>query len=158
MHKSLPVLAAVLAPALLILACAGDGGPATTANPSPGGTSTAQPSPTAIQQSSPTATIGQTPTPEPATPTPTAQPESTPIPAIAPADLTQYQGQTINLEECLFDPRTSLATCPGRGTYAPEPPIIGEDISCSILIVEDRPIALQCRSQQPQQAITYAIP
>lgn len=157
MRNILPFVAVILALALLALACDGDDGPATTPSPAGGLTPTPQPSQTPGQEPSPITTLAETPTPRPTTPTPTAQPELTIIPAIAPADLTQYQGQTINLEECLFDPRTTLATCPGRGTYAPEPPIIGEDISCVIAIVEDQPVALQCRSEQPQQAVTYAI-
>jgi hypothetical protein len=76
---------------------------------------------------------------------------------VAPADLTQYEGQTVNWEDCQFDPRTALARCPGRGTYAPIPPLTGQDITCMIAIVQGKPVIILCSSQEPAETEFYAI-
>ena len=80
---------------------------------------------------------------------------------MAPDDLAafllQYQGQAIDEDTCQFDPRTGLSACPGRGTYAADPPLTGQDIECSILIVQGEPIAIRCTSQEPLQTIYYDI-
>lgn len=157
MRNILPFVAVILALALLALACDSDGGPATTPSPSPGQTPTTQPSPTPTQQPSPMATIEETPSTDTSSPTPTPMPTAMVIPAIGPTDITQLDITAPDFEDCLFDPRSTLATCPGRGTYAPDPPIIGEDISCSIVLIADQPILLLCRSEDPPQAIYYTI-
>jgi hypothetical protein len=170
MSRYLPAAASLSLFALLILACNGDGNPEATVSPTgevtptPGPTTspttstrTATPSPS--PQGTPTGTTDTTPTATP-TGTPTT-PTPTPIPAVAPDDLAaflaQYRGQTIDEATCQFDPRTGLSSCPGRGTYAIDPPLSGQDIECSVLIVQDEPIAIRCTSQEPLKTLYYAV-
>ncbi len=173
MRKYLPLVAPLLTLILLTLACNGDGGTPATPGATPGETPTTGPTEVPTQQSSPTdieetaigetptieptASIGQTPTIEPTPFTPAASPIPMGTPAVAPADLSLFEGMAIDQEECFFDPRTALANCLGRGLYSVDPPLTGEDISCSILIVEEEPVVIFCRSQEPQEAVYYAI-
>ena len=167
MRKYLPVVVFLLALALVTLACDGDGNgngdgvTATTPGATPDGTATAGPTEAPTEQPSPTGeettAAVETPTIEPTVATPAASPIAVGTPAVAPADLSPYEGMAIDQEECLFDPLTALANCLERGLYTVDPPLIGEDISCSILIVQDEAVALLCRSQEPQEAVYYAI-
>jgi len=94
--------------------------------------------------------------------TPTVPPPATQgTPAVQPPDedafLAQFQGQSIIQETCTFDPSTVLTDCGSFGLYAIDPPIVGQDISCALLIVEDTPRAVRCSSVEPQQVKTYEI-
>ncbi len=176
MYKYLAIVVPLLALVLLTLACNGDGDSGTPSTPgaTPAGTPTSeptevptqQPSPTDIEETAatgetpttePTAAIGETPIIEPNSVTPAASPIPMGTPAVAPADLSLFEGMAIDQEECFFDPRTALANCLARGLYSVDPPLTGEDISCSILIVGDDPVVIFCRSQEPQNAVYYAI-
>ncbi len=162
MHKYLPIVVLLLTPVLLALACNGDRGKPATPGATPGETPTNGPTEVLTQQPSPTdieetPAIGETPIIEPTAVTPAASPIPIGTPAIAPADLSLYEGMALDQEECFFDPRTALANCLGRGLYSVDPPLTGEDISCSILIIEEEPIVVFCRSQEPQNAVYYAI-
>jgi len=155
MPRHFAILLTVVAFALLALAC--NGGPATT-TPTGGRTATVRPSGTAGGQFSPagstTPTGGGTATSQPTQTT--AAPQAAGTPAVAPADLSRYEGQTITQEDCRFDPRSSSAIC-SRGTYNLIPTFTGEDISCSVLIVQDKPVVVGCSSQAPLQTVYYAI-
>ena len=162
MQKHLPLVVPLLTLVLLTLACNGDGGTPVTPGATPAETPTSEPTEVLTQQPSPTdiedtPTIDQTPTIEPTAVTPAASPIPMGTPAVAPADLSLFEGMAIDQEQCFFDPRTSLANCLARGLYSVDPPLTGEDISCSILIVGDDPVVLFCRSQEPQNAVYYAI-
>ncbi len=161
MQKYLPIVVLLLTLVLLALACNGDGGTPATPSATPEETSTSEPTEVPTQQPSPTdieeTAIGETPIIEPTAVTPAASPIPMGTPAIAPADLSLFEGMAIDQEECFFDPRTALANCLDRGLYSVDPPLTGEDISCSILIVEEEPVVLFCRSQEPQKAVYYAI-
>ncbi len=151
-----PFAAALLTFTLLTLACNGGSGP--TSSPGSEETPASQPPGTPSQQKSPVVATQQPSAIASATPTATASPQMAGTPAVAPADLSKYQGQTITQEDCQqFDPRTSTAVCPSRGTYTLVPPFTGEDISCSVLIVQGKPIAVRCSSQQPLQTVYYEI-
>lgn len=154
MYKRLLILFPLFALVLLTLACNDGATPGETPTSKPTEILTQQPSPTDIEE---TATVDQTPTIEPTAFTPAASPVLSGTPAIAPADLSLYENVAVDQEECSFDPRTALANCLGRGLYSIDPPLTGEDISCSILIVEELPAVLLCRSQEPQNAVYYAI-
>ena len=162
MPKYAFALVAVLLYALLGLACNGDDGNST---PTVGQTPTEEPQATATEAATPGSQKTPPPEESPSTTTPiprvTIVPALTPgaegTPAVAPADLSQYEGQTIDDEQCSYTPAAGTAVCPGRGTYALAPPLIGEDISCSVLIVQAEPVAVRCTSQAPPQAIYYEI-
>ena len=164
MSRHLLAVVSLLSLALLTLACNGSGGPAASVSPTgeesptvqPSETpTTATPSPTVSPQTTPSGTVSPTPTASPTSGSLT--PASSPISAVAPADLTQYEGQTVNWEDCQFDPRTALARCPGRGTYAPIPPLTGQDITCMIAIIQGKPVIILCSSQEPSQTEFYTI-
>jgi len=165
-----PLLLSLLTLALLSFACNG-GGPAATVSPTSRETPTVQPrrSPTPPSTVSPGLTSPKethVATPFTRTPAPTATPAAgtptpTPIPAATPVNLSdflaQFQGQTINEKPCQFNPRTAIVACVGNGTYALTPPLTGQDISCSLLIANDKPIAIRCTSQEPLQTLYYVI-
>ncbi|HEY5640968.1 MAG TPA: hypothetical protein VIW01_13060 [Dehalococcoidia bacterium] len=93
---------------------------------------------------------------------PTAPPTASEgTPAVAPADqgafVGQFQGQPIDPEACSYNPTTALVTCAGRGLYAIDPPIVAQDISCSIWIVSGAPELIQCTSLQPDETTYYEI-
>jgi hypothetical protein len=94
-----------------------------------------------------------------ADPGPTPAPEGTP--AVAPANQTayvnQFQGRDVVEDECAYDPTKYLVTCPDRGDFAIDPPLQGQDVTCSIGIVDGTAEYIRCRSQEPLQAIYYEI-
>lgn len=146
----------LLSLALLALACNGNGAPPSP-NPTAedtGGAPAVTPDTTPAESSlTPTA---EAPTVEGAsTPTPLPTPDGTP--AVAPADLSQFEGQMIDEKDCIFDPITTTIDCGPLGTYAANPIPAGEDISCSLLSLEGEPTALRCSIQDPFQTIYYAI-
>ena len=162
MPKYAFVLVAALVFGLIGLACNGDDNSST---PTVGQTPTAASEPTATEPATPGSQKTPPPEESPGAQTPipriTFVPTLTPgaegTPAVAPADLSQYEGETIDDEQCSFDPAAGTASCPGRGTYALTPPLIGEDVSCSVLIVQAEPVAVRCTSQEPLQTVYYEI-
>ncbi len=68
--------------------------------------------------------------------------------AVAPDDeglfIGQFFGQLVDTEACTYDPTTALVTCPGRGLYAIDPPVVGQDISCNIWLVTGVARVIQC--------------
>jgi hypothetical protein len=136
-------------------------------------TATPTRTPTASRETrTPTATGGDEKTPGPedtpnggATSTPDTGPEPTPASegtrAVAPDDqtgfLAQFQGRDTVPESCTYDPTTYIVTCGERGRFAIDPPIVGQDVSCSIGIVDGNPEYVNCRSQEPLRAIYYDI-
>ena len=93
--------------------------------------------------------------------TPDGGPQPTPAPvgtpAVAPTDQTafldQFKGKNITRETCAYDPTTFVVDCPDRGKFAIDPTLSGQDISCTIGIVEGTPEYIQCQSVEPRQAI-----
>ncbi len=158
MPRYLAVVLSAVVLALLVLSCSGGGGPPATPSPGPGETTTTEPAESPTLKPTPTSDGEATPTAG-ATATATTAPTPAAIgtPAVAPADLSRFQGQTIDEDECLFDPRTAVVTCPGRGTFAIDPPLVAQDISCSVLIVQNEPVAIRCSSQEPLQTVYYDI-
>ena len=126
MSRHLLAVVSLLSLALLTLACNGNGGPAASVSPTgeesptvqPSETpTTATPSPTVSPQTTPSGTVSPTPTASPTSGplTPTSgplTPTSGPISAVAPADLTQYEGQTVNWEGLPVRPQNRLSPLP----------------------------------------------
>jgi hypothetical protein len=163
--RFLVAFAAAALIAVAAMACGGDGEEETpTPTPSATARGTRSPTPTGGSEEK---TPGPEETPDGGgeTSTPDAGPEPTPAsegtPAVAPDDqtgfLNQFQGRDTVPESCTYDPTTFIVTCGDRGRFAIDPPIVGQDISCSIWIVDGNPEYVGCRSQEPLRAIYYDI-
>ena len=108
---------------------------------SPGDTTTAPTAPGDVPTAPPTASEG--------------------TPAVAPDDqgafAGQFLGQQVVPEACTYNPTTALVTCTDRGLFAIDPPIVGQDISCSIWIVSGAAELIQCTSEEPPATTYYEI-
>ena len=98
------------------------------------------------------------PTPEP---TQAATPAPEGIPAVHIENISSwlaenYPGVSPRETTCTFNPATVIANCDGA-LYAVDPPLTGQDVSCSALRVNDEPVAIRCTSQVPLTTIYYAI-
>lgn len=171
-------LVPLLVPLLILLAVACDGAGSDddvvatvlpeTPEASPTGEGGASGTATATPEPEPGTTATQPPegseTPEPETDdgetgetgeTPADAPDGTP--AVGPADISEYEGMSFDSGSCTFDPRSSLADCPGFGVYSVSPPLTGQDISCSLFVDNDEPVLVFCRSKEPMDARYYEI-
>ncbi len=162
------LVAALLALALMatVAACGGDDD-ADSGTPTGGGTvtGTAQPSSDGSPTASPlkeTPPAGGSQTPGTASGVPTAPPvagEGTP--AVQPQDADQFlatfAGKEVDYQPCAYNPTTALTNCAGLGVYAIDPPITGQDITCTLLVVENVPKAIQCQSAEPPQTRYYEV-
>ena len=160
------LLVCVLLVAGGILAC-GDG----DGNGDGEGTPTRTPTASRVTNtSSPTGGDEKTPEPEGSpnddeTPNGTATPVLTPAaegtPAVAPSNqaefIQQFAGRGVDEEDCIYNPPTRVTDCAARGRYAVDPPPAGEDVTCTIGILDGKPEYIRCVSQQPLQAIYYDV-
>nr|AUF80929.1 hypothetical protein S36_0542 [uncultured bacterium] len=148
---------------LAVIACGGDDDATPTAAPAfTIGVSSPAAGTTAPADDSKTEPPPESPAPITVAPTapgevPTAPPVSSEgTPAVAPDDeglfIGQFQGQPVDTEGCTYNPTTALVTCPGRGLYAIDPPIVGQDISCSIWLVSGVARVIQCTKIGPDNA------
>lgn len=132
-----------------------DGGGGEGETLAPGGEDkTEGPEETSSDNQTPIATApGEVPTPPP--------PAAEGTPAVAPADesafLGQFAGLDVQIEACSYNPATALTSCPGYGLYAIDPPMVGQDVQCSIWLVDGVPRALQCRAADPPEPRNYEI-
>jgi len=169
MGKLIVVLLAALAVVAFGAAC-GDDDDADTTPTESGSTASAQPSRTGDADVTPTEADGKTPSNETPgadeTPAPTGTgPQPTPAAEGTPATLiedpnaffsTNYPGKSPIESECAFSPVSFIVTC-GTDKYAVDPPLQGEDVTCALLSIDDKPVAIRCNSQEPLQAIYYEI-
>ncbi|MDO8617224.1 MAG: hypothetical protein Q7T33_16065 [Dehalococcoidia bacterium] len=162
----IPLLIALCA---LALACkdGGSSGPSATRNGAaasrtagagPGGGTTAPDEKSPPPEESPGATAAARTDGTEAPPSPAAEGAR----AVAPADqntfVATFQGQSnLREEQCSYSPATRITNCPGRGLFAVDPPLAGEDISCALLTADDQAVAIRCRSQEPLEALYYEI-
>jgi hypothetical protein len=83
------------------------------------------------------------------------------VAAVAPADQQQFvasfQGQQLVEAPCSYKRSTRLTDCAGRGLFAVDPPLAGEDISCALLSIGTNAVAIRCTSQDPLQTLYYEI-
>ena len=70
--------------------------------------------------------------------------------------LNQYAEEEIIEERCTFDSEDARVDCRNI-SYHPDPPPQDDDAECSVLLVNDEPIAVRCASQEPLAVIYYAI-
>ena len=80
--------------------------------------------------------------------------------AVAPADqntfVATFQGQSnLREEQCSYSPATRITNCAGRGLFAVDPPLTGQDISCGLLTADDQAVAIRCTSQEPLETLYY---
>lgn len=163
---------AAIALSLAAIACGGDDDATPTPTSTPTSTITSGLSSPAASTAAPAGdqkTEGPSESPADVTAAPTAPgdvptapptaPEGTP--AVAPDDegafVGQFLGQPIDPESCTYNPTTALVTCLERGLFAIDPPIVGQDISCSIWIVSGVAELIQCTSIQPDKTTYYEI-
>lgn len=96
---------------------------------------------------------GEVPTPGPTAPGGT--------PAVAPADestfLAQFAGQSFEQVECAYNPSSALTNCGQNGLYSIDPPIVGQDTQCSLLLFNSLPRVIQCRTVDPAVTRNYEI-
>ncbi len=148
---------------LVVISCGDDDDASPTPTISPAATTPAATAPDDSKTEGPSESPGD-PTVAPTAPgdVPTAPPTASEgTPAVAPDDqgafVGQFQGQPIDQESCSYDPTAALVSCPGHGLFAIDPPIVGQDISCSIWIVSGAAELIQCTSQQPLETTYYEI-
>ncbi len=164
LRLALTFLAAIVF-SFAVIACGGDDDdtPTPTAVPtitsSPASTAPADDGKT---EPAPTSSAAVTLAPTAPGDVPTAPPTASEgIRAVAPADeglfIGQFFGQPVDTEECTYNPTTALVTCPGRGLYAIDPPIVGQDISCNIWIVGGTAEVIQCSIVEPLRTTSYEI-
>jgi hypothetical protein len=143
----------------LVIACGGGSDSTATPTSAPAGLTTA-PGSTSIKTATPvhvTASVAATAPGETPSPPPVA-PEGTP--AAAPDDqaafVAQFQGFQIDLTSCSYNPGTAIADCTGV-LYAVDPPVIGQDVQCSLWTVNGTPRALACTTVEPATTTYFEI-
>jgi glucose/arabinose dehydrogenase len=163
--------AAFLVPALALLSLAiacGGGSDATntptraassssSAAPQGGGTTPAGTSAKTATPFVPTASVaatapGQTPSPPPVAAVGT--------PAVAPAQqaafVASFRDKQTEPSDCTYNPGTAIATC-GDSIYALDPPVSGQDATCTLYKVDGSPFAIACTTAEPVATTYYQI-
>jgi hypothetical protein len=169
--RRIQLLAAALLVFVLASAIACNGDEDVDDTPSDSATATAEPT----NGDAPNGTVTPAPDKSPIdgngdVPTGDGQPstngDATPAPGGTPATFvedisdwlaTNYPGVSPQNEDCIFNPGTFITTCPPHGDYSVDPPLTGEDVTCQSLLVNDEPVAINCRSQDPLQSIYYEV-
>ncbi len=136
-----------------------DGGDSTATGDS---SRTATPTATATEdEETPTSTEPVTPVPQSTGETPAAPPVSPGTRAVEPPDadefISRFQGQPVEFRDCAYNPATALVNCGGLGTYGIEPPITGQDITCTLWEINAAAVAIQCQSAEPLETRYYEI-
>jgi hypothetical protein len=169
----IPVLIALVALAALVLffACNGDdeengngetspsasAGTRTPADETPNGTDAPDGGDGVDKTTPPETPNGETPG---ATDVVNRTPAPGGIPAVAPADqtafLSQFADQTINYQNCAYNPSTLLTDCADLGQFSLDPPPVGQ-ADCAIGIVESTSEMIRCTTEEPRQTIYYDI-
>ena len=158
--KTVLALAIVLFAAAFV-ACGDDD--SSTPTPTTSGSGTAR-TITATPQGQKTGTPNQQ-TPSVAATAPGDTPTAPPVaavgtPAAAPADQaafsTSFTGQQVDLRECVYNPTTAVVNC-NTVLYAIDPPMIGQDITCTLWLVSATPRAIACQAAEPPGTTYYEI-
>lgn len=134
----LPAAILTLSLALATFACDGGDEAAPTPTPTPTVTSAATPSP----QSTP------------------SSPEPSAIRISPPEDrgefLEQFEDEQMTGERCTYGAAGGSADCGASGLYELDPPPPGDEVDCSVFLVEGQPVAVSCATETT--AVLYAIP
>jgi hypothetical protein len=146
--------------ATLLAACGGDDNDTPTPTPTTSGTATVKTS--SGSEKSPTP---QSSEPSPAVSAPGGTPTAPPVsaigtPAPAPADQqafsTSFAGQQVDQRDCLYNPGTGVVNCQSV-LYAIDPPMVGQDITCTLWVVSGAPRAIACHAEEPPGTTYYEI-
>lgn len=147
----------------LLVACGGGN----NSTPTPSGSPTLAP---AGQTTGPGTTSVKTATPVQATASvaataPGKTPSPPPVaaegtPAVAPeqqaAFVAQFRNVQTDLTACSYNPGTAIADCTGA-LYALDPPVVGQDVQCTLWTVGGTPRALACATVEPAQTTYFKI-
>lgn len=170
LSRTIPLIAVAMFASLLV-ACGDDdagGSPTATATriDTGGATSTATPASTEDGKTPPPSgeseeptTPGETAPGEVPTPPPTA---AVGTPAVEPADLeaflAEFEGQPdLDMRGCQYSQTTAVTDCGDWGLYAIDPPIVGQDINCTLWVLAGTPRAISCSSADPPETKYYEI-
>jgi hypothetical protein len=161
----MPRYAAVVAlSAILLMAACGGDDDAPDSSPSPSASAVATPKPTAAgdKETPSPDEPAVTPAPQAGDTTPTAPPVNPGgTPAVEPADaddfIAQFQGQPVDFHDCAYNPATALVNCANFGVFGINPPITGQDITCTLWEIDGKPVAIQCQSAEPLATRYHAI-
>lgn len=164
----------LVAPILLGFAASACDGVAAPASPTPEATlapsATPRPRATLTPEATTTAT---TPTPAVATsptagPTATSAADSTPNPTPSRTPITQLIDVDAFLDEhsqdeivqaqCNLNTAAGLVDCRENGLYEPDPSLDDANTSCTVLLIDEQPVALSCTSLEPFDMTYYTIP
>ncbi len=156
-------LALLLAAGLLLLLAACGGGGDSDETPTSTGSATARtvtPTPEGDKTGTPDQRTPSVPATAPGE-TPTVPPvASVGTPAAAPdgqeAFSTSFTGQQVDFRDCVYNPTTAVVNCQSV-LYAIDPPMVGQDISCTLWLVSDVPRALACQAVEPPGTTYYEI-
>ena len=102
-----------------------------------------------------------------AKPSPTAEATLTPQPSagaikVSPVEnardfLDHYKGKELTREECTFDAAAKQVGCGENGLFQPDL-VPSLEAWCSVLLAEDKPIAVRCEYSNPLTVVYYAVP
>ena len=164
----MPRLFAIVIPLLVlaVLACNGDGGGKSTPSPSASSTPSATPVDTGTPETSVTPAGSPTATGSP-TPTQAAEPtlEATvrPLQRVTPPEdvsafFAQYTdaGKIITKQDCTLDTDSGQVDCEDKGLYEPDPKP-PDDAVCTVLMVDRKPIAVDCTTGSPANVTYYEV-
>jgi hypothetical protein len=126
------------------------GSSAVNGSPTPTGEKTSTPvqATPSVAQTAP----GETPSPPPVPPegTPAAKPDN------QAAFVAEFRNIQTDLTACSYNPGTGLADC-NSVLYSLNPPVVGQDIQCTLWSVQGAPRALACTSAEPVATTYYKI-
>lgn len=153
----------ILPLALLLLALAAA---ACDSGDGEGGSPTPRPSATAAASATSTAAAPVTPTTPPGSATATATVEPTPTSTgtrIQPPEdlakfLDKYKDKQITSQSCDLDHALGEADCGDNGRYALDPVPADASATCQVRLVDGKPIAVVCSSQEPLTVTYYEVP
>jgi len=135
------------------------------------GDATPTPTPTASRATGTPASTGDVKTPGPdespdgaqtpaitETPPPTGV-GSTPAPRVqdVSAFFAQFPSPPQDERQCVYNPSMRLIDCSDRGVWAPDPPPVGQDIQCFLMVVDGSPAVIRCEIADPQGSAYYDV-
>jgi hypothetical protein len=119
------------------------------------------PSPSATGADEKSTWPGDNPPPEPTTGNVATSPPTATTGKRAPriADVSAFFAQFSNPPQderpCIYNPGTRVIDCAARGTFAPDPPPVGQGIECFFMTSGGNPAAIRCEIVDPQGTAYY---